>query len=75
MSSAKPLLPSSVKSLQIPSEQISDVSRFRTKVLKATDKEILAAVDGQICPEQAEKLWIIRSHMDGLELCKANMLH
>ena len=57
-----------------PSERISDVSRFRTKGLKATDEEILAAVDGQMCSEQAEKLRIIRSHMDGLELCKVNLM-
>ena len=55
-----------------PSEKISDVSR--TKGMKATDEEVLAAVDGEMCAEQAEKLRIIRSHMDGLELCKANLM-
>ena len=40
----------------------------------ATDEEVLAAVDGEMCAEQAEKLRIIRSHMDGLELCKANLM-
>ena len=40
--------------------------------MKATNAEILAAVDGEICPEQAEKLRIIRSHMDSLELCRLN---
>ena len=57
-----------------PSEKISDVSVFRTKGMKATDEEVLDAVDGEICPEQAEKLRIIRSHMDNLELCKANLM-
>ena len=57
-----------------PSEKISDVSVFRTKGMKATDEEVLDAVDGEMCPEQAEKLRIIRSHMDGLELCKANLM-
>lgn len=57
-----------------PSEKISDVSVFRIKGMKATDEEVLAAVDGEMCPEQAEKLRIIRSHMDGLELCKANLM-
>jgi len=58
-----------------PSEKISDVSVFRTKGMKATDAEVLdAVVDGKMCPEQAEKLRIIRSHMDGLELCKANLM-
>ena len=42
--------------------------------MKATDEEVLAAVDGEMCAEQAEKLRIIRSHMDGLELCKANLM-
>ena len=57
-----------------PSVKISDVSVFRTKGMKATDEEVLDAVDGEMCPEQAEKLRIIRSHMDGLELCKANLM-
>lgn len=57
-----------------PSEKISDVSVFRTKGMKATDEEVLAAVDGEMCAEQAEKLRIICSHMDGLELCKANLM-
>ena len=60
--------------LKTPSEKISDVSVFRTKGMKATDEEVLDAVDGEMCPEQAEKLRIIRSHMDGLELCKANLM-
>ena len=53
--------------------KITDVSGFRTKHMKATDGEILAAVDGEMCVEQAEKLRIIRSHMDTLELCKLNL--
>lgn len=57
-----------------PSEKISDVSAFRTKGMKATDEEILAAVDGEMCYEQAEKLRIIRSHMDNLDLCKTNLM-
>lgn len=57
-----------------PLEKISDVSVFRTKGMKATDEEVLNAVDGEMCPEQAEKLRIIRSHMDNLELCKANLM-
>ena len=59
--------------LEAPSEKITDVSVFRTKGLKATDEQILAALDGELCAEQAEKLRIIRSHMDSLELCKANL--
>lgn len=34
---------------------------------------MLAAVDGVLCTEQAEKLKIIRTHMDGLTACKANL--
>ena len=59
--------------LENPAERITDVSMFRTKGMKATDEEVLAAVDGELCDEQAEKLRIIRSHMDGLDLCKANL--
>lgn len=59
--------------LKNPSEKITDVSGFRTRGMKATDEEVLAAVDGEMCAEQAEKLRIIRSHMDGLEQCKLNL--
>ena len=59
--------------LEKPTEKIVDVSGFRTKGMKATNEQVLAAVDGEICPEQAEKLRIIRSHMNSLELCKANL--
>ena len=59
--------------LENPTERITDVSGFRTKGMKATDEEVLAAVDGELCAEQAEKLCIIRSHMDSLVLCKANL--
>ena len=59
--------------LENPSEKITDISGFRTKGMKATDEEVLAAVDGEMCAEQAEKLRIIRSHMDSLKMCKANL--
>ena len=59
--------------LDNPSEKITNVADFRTKGMKATDDEVLAAVDGEFCPEQAEKLRIIRSHMESLELCKLNV--
>lgn len=59
--------------LENPTEKITDVSVFRTKGMKATDEDVLAAVDGEICAEQAEKLSIIRSHMDSLEMCKTNL--
>lgn len=59
--------------LSNPSEKLTDVSNFRTKGMKATDEQVLSAVDGCICTEQAEKMRIIRSHMDNLELCKLNL--
>ena len=59
--------------LENPTEKITDVSGFRTKGMKATNEQVLAAVDGVMCEEQAEKLRIIRSHMDSLELCKLNL--
>ena len=59
--------------LENPTEKIVDVSGFRTKGMKATNEQVLAAVDGEMCEEQAEKLRIIRSHMDSLEMCKANL--
>ncbi|NCB42973.1 MAG: IS110 family transposase [Clostridia bacterium] len=50
-----------------------DVSPFLTKGIKASVEEIQLAVDGVMCPEQAEKLRIIRSHMDALNLAKLNL--
>ena len=41
--------------------------------MKTTDAEIRAAVDGIVYVEQAEKLRIIRSHMDSLGSCKADL--
>ena len=59
--------------LENPTVKITDVSGFRTKRMKVTDEEILAAVDGEMCAEQAEKLRIIRSYIDSLELCRINL--
>lgn len=50
-----------------------DVKPCLTKGIKASPEEIQAAVDGAMCANQAEKLRIIRSHMDSLTLCKANL--
>ena len=49
------------------------VSSLPTKNIKASPEEIQLAVDGVMCANQAEKLRIIRSHMDSLELCKLNL--
>jgi transposase len=51
-----------------------DVRPYLTKNIKASPEEIQAAVDGMMCAKQAEKLRIIRSHMDSLELCKENLV-
>ena len=51
--------------LENPSKKITDVSDFRTRHMKATDEEVLAAVDGEFCPEQAEKLRILRAERLG----------
>ena len=59
--------------LEKPTERITDVSAFRTKGMKATNEKVLAAVDGGLCAEQAEKLRIICTHTDGLDPCKANL--
>ncbi len=59
--------------LENPTERITDVSSFRTKGMRATNEQVLAAVDGEMCAEQAEKLRIIRSHMSSLELCKLHL--
>ena len=50
-----------------------DVAPYVSKKCKTPIPEIQAAVDGAMCENQAEKLRIIRSHMDSLELCKANL--
>ena len=54
--------------LEDPTKKITDVSEFRTNRMKATDEAVLAAVDGEFCSEQAEKLRIIRRHMDGFNI-------
>ncbi len=48
-----------------------DVKPFLSKRIKTPVEKIQAAVDGELCAEQAEKLRIIRSHMDSLTLCKS----
>ena len=50
-----------------------DVTPYLNKRIKTPTEKIQAAVDGEMCAEQAEKLRIIRSHMDSLELCKTNL--
>jgi len=57
----------------LESSEPFDVKPYLTKNIKASPEEIQVAVDGVMCANQAEKLRIIRSHMESLELCKANL--
>ena len=50
-----------------------DVTPYLSRRIKTPVEKIQAAVDGEVCAEQAEKLRIIRSHMNSLDLCKANL--
>lgn len=50
-----------------------DVTPLMNSRCKASPERVQAAIDGFMCSEQAEKLKIIRSHMDSLELCKSNL--
>lgn len=59
--------------LENPSEKITDVSEFRIKGMKATDEEVLSAVNREMCAEHTEKLRIIHSHLDSPDLCKADL--
>ena len=58
--------------IENPGEQF-DVSSFVDCRCRTPIPQIQAAVDGAICAEQTEKLKIIRSHMDNLDLCKAEL--
>ena len=58
--------------LENPNESF-DVAPFVKKGCKTPTEEIQAAIDGIICPEQAEKLRIIRTHMHDLDKAKANL--
>lgn len=50
-----------------------DVTPFIDRRCKASPEKVQAAIDGLMCVQQAEKLKIIRSHMDSLAFCKANL--
>jgi transposase len=57
----------------LESNEPFDVRPYLTRGLNASPEEIQAAVDGAMCANQAEKLRIIRSHMENLKLCKMNL--
>ena len=58
--------------LEHPGEEF-DVTPFVHRRCKTPIRQIQEAVDGCFAPEQAEKLKIIRSHMDFLEKLKLNV--
>jgi transposase len=59
--------------LENPGDKYFDVTPFIDRRCKTPIEEIQMSIDGNISPEQTEKLKIIRSHMDNLNLCKANL--
>jgi len=59
--------------LEHPDEKNFDVTLFVDGRCKTPIEEIQLSIDGTISHEQAEKLKIIRSHIDSLEICKANL--
>ena len=64
---------SAITTRLLESNEPFDVKPYLTKNIKKPIEQIQAAVDGEMCAEQAEKLRIIRSHVDSLELCKLNL--
>ena len=58
--------------LEYPGETF-DVAPYIHGRCKTPIPEIQAAIDGSISPEQADKLKVIRLHMDNLDLCKAEL--
>lgn len=57
------------------SEKFNNVSSFRTMHMKATDEQILIAVDCEMCENQTKKLHIIHLPLDDLKLCKHSTLN
>jgi len=50
-----------------------DVAPFVDPRVKAPLSDIKAAIEGYICFQQAEKLRLIRKHLDSLRTCKASL--
>jgi len=59
--------------LEHPEDKNFDVAPFVDRRCKTPTEEIQLAIDGTISPEQTEKLKVIRSHMDALKACQANL--
>lgn len=59
--------------LEHPDEKNFDVTPFVDRRCKTPIEEIQLSIDGIISHEQAEKLKVIRAHMDTPEICKLNL--
>lgn len=65
---------SAITSRLLDNNESFDVKPYLTKNIKAPVEKIQNAIDGYLCEQQAEKLRIIRSHLDNLNECKDNLL-
>jgi transposase len=59
--------------LENPNDKDFDYKALLKKSLKAKADDIGLAIDGEITPQQADKMKIILSHIDSIDLCKANL--
>jgi transposase len=59
--------------LNNPNDKDFDFKPLLPKSLKSKAEDIGLAIDGNITPEQAEKMKIILSHMKSISLCKSNL--
>lgn len=59
--------------LEHPQDTSFDVAPFIDRRCKTPIEDIQLAVDGALSYEQTEKMKVIRSHMDSIETCKANL--
>ena len=59
--------------LEHPNDKDFDFRPLLKKSLKQKAEDIGLAIDGEITPEQAEKMKIILSHMESIALCKSNL--
>lgn len=59
--------------LNNPNDKNFDFTPLLKNSLKTKAEDIGLAIDGNITPEQGEKMKIILSHMDSISLCKLNL--
>ena len=59
--------------LEYPDDADFDFMSLVDGRCRASAEDVSNAVDGKLLPEQAEKLTVIRAHMQALELCMANL--